>query len=56
VFEADGFKYVIEKQLLGEIKPIVVDYLTNDMGSGFVIKSEIEKNSSCGGGCSGCSF
>lgn len=52
-FETGGFTYVIEKELLEEAQPIMVDYVTSAMGSGFIISSGLKSNSACGS-CSGC--
>lgn len=47
--EKDGLSYVINRQLLEEIKPVKVDFLETDNGSGFYISSSM---SGCGSGCS----
>jgi iron-sulfur cluster assembly protein len=53
-FEAGGFTFLIEKQLLSDAKPVKVDYVTTPQGEGFIISSGIKKPSACGGGCCGC--
>jgi Fe-S cluster assembly iron-binding protein IscA len=54
VFESGGFTFLVEKKLLQDAKPIVVDYVISPGGEGFVISSGMKKASDCGGGCSGC--
>ncbi len=54
VFENDGVNYIIDKKLYDMIKPVSVDYITRDIGSGFIISSNLsaaESCSSCGGAC-----
>ncbi len=47
VFEVDGYRYVINKELLAEAAPVVVDF--TEMG--FKIDTTMELGES---GCSGC--
>ena len=54
VFEQDGVNYVIEKDLLLEAQPIVIEFLETAQGSGFNIQSNLKRPSSCGT-CSSCS-
>jgi Fe-S cluster assembly iron-binding protein IscA len=54
VFENGGFTYLVEKKLLQDAKPIVVDYVISPGGEGFVISSGMKKASDCSSGCSGC--
>ena len=44
-FDKDGIRYVVDKELLEMAKPIKVDFLETDNGSGFYITSGM---SSCG--------
>lgn len=53
VFENNGFKFLIEKKLLEDTKPITVDYVVTPRGEGFVINSGMKKASDCGG-CTSC--
>jgi Fe-S cluster assembly iron-binding protein IscA len=53
VFENNGFKFLIEKKLLDDAKPITVDYIVTPGGEGFVINSGMKKASDCGG-CTSC--
>ena len=52
VFNERGFTYIIEQELFERIKPVKVDYVSSQMGSGFTISSKMQADSSCGGGCS----
>jgi iron-sulfur cluster assembly protein len=40
--------YLIEKELLNQVKPINIDFVDNMMGSGFSITSNMSKGNSCG--------
>ena len=52
-FDDRGVKFVVENDLYEQIKPIKVDYVNSDKGSGFNITANIpEQPSSC---CSSCS-
>ena len=51
VYKINGFTMVIDKELHERTKDIIVDYVSNGMGSGFQVASEIQVG---GGGC-GCS-
>jgi len=55
VIKDNNIRYLIDKDLYNNIKPINIDFINSDMGSGFSITSKLsEENScgSCGGGCS----
>jgi len=52
VFDHEEIKYVVEKNLLNQVKPIKVDYVSSAMGSGFSITSNMTMGSGCGSGCS----
>ncbi len=51
VIKDNGVTYLIEKTLLDQVKPINVDFIETERGSGFSISSNLQK----GGGCSSCS-
>ena len=52
-FDDRGIKFVVENDLYDRVKPIKVDYVTSDMGSGFNIMGNIPvQPSSCGSSCS----
>ncbi len=50
VFDEKGTKFVIEKDLWEQAKPINIDFITTPQGSGFKLSSNL---SSAGGGCGG---
>ena len=51
-FEDRGIKFVIENSLYDRVKPISIDYVTSEMGSGFDLKSNLPvMPSSCGSSC-----
>ncbi len=52
VFDDRDITFVIDKQLLEQVKPIKVDYVNSHMGSGFSISSNMQAAASCGGSCS----
>jgi iron-sulfur cluster assembly protein len=53
VFEHGGISYVVEKGLLQQVQPIVLEYLETPQGSGFQLQSNLPKESCCSS-CSGC--
>ena len=53
-FEAGGFTFIVEKQLLDQAKSIKVDYIITPQGEGFIISSGMKNTTGCGGGCCGC--
>lgn len=52
VIEDKGTKFVIEKDLLSQAKPIVIDFITTPQGAGFKLSSNLSAE---GGGCGSCS-
>ena len=50
--ETGGIRFLIEKNLLEDSKPIFVDYVTSFRGGGFAIKSQLKSASACGTTCS----
>ena len=52
VFDQGDIKYVVDKNLLDQVKPIKVDYVNSAMGSGFSITSNMAMGGGCGSGCS----
>lgn len=46
-FEKDGLNFVINKQLLEDIKPVKIDFLETDNGSGFYISSGLSGCGTC---------
>ena len=61
IFTEQGVKFIIDKGLFEEAKPISVDFVESAMGAGFLLKSALaRKGDDCcattSGGCgSGCS-
>jgi len=51
VISAGGTTFVIEKELLSQVKPINIDFITTPQGSGFKLTSSLPE----GGGCGSCS-
>ena len=49
ILKDNGVTYLIEKQLLEDVKPINIDFVESAMGSGFSIASNLKKEE--GGGC-----
>lgn len=52
VFEVNDLKYVINKDLFDQVKPINVDFVDTAMGSGFSIQSNLNAGAGCGSSCS----
>lgn len=52
VIEEKGTKFVIEKDLFNQSKPINVDFVTTPQGAGFKLTSNLSAE---GGGCGSCS-
>ena len=51
VISAAGATFVIEKELLDQVKPITIDFITTPQGAGFNLTSSLPE----GGGCGSCS-
>lgn len=54
IIEDSGVTYLIDKTLLEKVKPINVDFLSGDKGSGFSITSSLAKGDSSCSSCSSC--
>jgi iron-sulfur cluster assembly protein len=54
VFDEKGTKFVIEKDIYNQAKPINVDFVSTPQGAGFKLTSSLSQaeGSSCGSGCS----
>ena len=48
----EGITYLVNKQLLDQVKPINVDFVESAMGAGFSISSSMSAESGCGSSCS----
>ena len=55
VFDEKGTKFVIEKEIYEQAKPINVDFIETPQGSGFKVTSSLSSaGGGCGSSCSGC--
>ena len=52
VFMDRGIKYVVNKTILDQVKPITVDYINSPRGSGFKLISSMDAIRSCTPSCS----
>jgi Fe-S cluster assembly iron-binding protein IscA len=46
LFDEGGITYIVNKQLLEQVKPIQIDFVKNDQGSGYRISANLAK--ACG--------
>jgi iron-sulfur cluster assembly protein len=53
IVKNDGITFLINKQLLDQVKPLTVDFVESAYGSGFSIGSTLAKGGACGT-CSTC--
>lgn len=49
-----GIKFIIDKKILEQAKPISVDYVESACGSGFKLTSAFTPAEGCGSSCCGC--
>ena len=54
IIKDNGVTYLIDKELLEQVKPISVDFVETERGSGFSISSSLPKGTGCSS-CSSCS-
>lgn len=52
-FTDRGIKYVIDKELFNDVKPIKVDFKKSFRGAGFNLTSNLSKRPRAGDGCCG---
>ena len=52
VFEEQGITFLMEKELFDQVKPVNVDFIESDRGSGFKVSSSVDASSACGTSCS----
>jgi Fe-S cluster assembly iron-binding protein IscA len=52
VFKNDGMTYLVNKELLDQVKPINLDFIESAMGSGFSLSSNLQAGGACGSSCS----
>ena len=43
IFTEKGLTFIVDKPLLGRVKPIKIDYTEGALGSGFTLQSELTK-------------
>ncbi|HEX9910379.1 MAG TPA: hypothetical protein VGA86_05815 [Desulfatiglandales bacterium] len=48
IVKSNGITYLVNKQLLDQVKPITVDFVESGWGSGFSISSGLKKAEACG--------
>jgi len=53
IFEDNGIKILVEKDVVDMVRGLEIDYVKNKNGSGFKIKNPNSKAGGCGSGC-GC--
>ena len=53
IFKEDGITFIIEEELFEQAKPINIDFIDSDRGSGFSITSRLSTGAGCDGGCCG---
>lgn len=46
--------FLIQKELLEKVKPIIVDFIESPVGSGFRLVSNLQAGAGCGTSCSSC--
>jgi iron-sulfur cluster assembly protein len=54
IVKNNGVTYLVNKQLLDQVKPITVDFVESGWGSGFSISSSLKKADGCGSGSCSC--
>lgn len=55
LFDEKGTKFVIDKDIFNQAKPINVDFIETPQGSGFKVTSSLSAaGGGCGSSCSGC--
>ena len=54
IVKNNGVTYLVNKQLLDQVKPITVDFVESGWGSGFSISSSLKKDDGCGSGSCSC--
>jgi iron-sulfur cluster assembly protein len=52
VFDKEGTKFVIEKDIFNQAKPINVDFVDTPQGAGFRLTSSLSAAEECGSSCS----
>lgn len=52
VFQNNGMTYLVNKELFEQSKPINVDFVESEHGSGFSISSKMKAEAGCSSSCS----
>ncbi len=52
IFTDRGVRYLVNKTLFDQVKPITVDYITSSRGSGFKLSSGMDAMRNCTPSCS----
>ncbi|MCX7634359.1 MAG: hypothetical protein N2Z74_01275 [Syntrophales bacterium] len=53
IINDNGLTFLIDRDLLAEVQPIHVDFITTPRGSGFKLTSNLSATAGCGS-CSSC--
>jgi iron-sulfur cluster assembly protein len=53
-FEEDGLTFLIDKDLLERVKPVKVEFVETERGSGYSVSSNLPAGAACGTSCSSC--
>jgi iron-sulfur cluster assembly protein len=53
IMDNNGITYLMNRQLLDQVKPVTVDFIESAQGAGFSISSNLSKGNTCGS-CSHC--
>ena len=51
IFDEKGTKFIIDKDVFNQAKPITVDFIETPQGSGFKLTSSFSNATGCGSGC-----
>jgi len=53
-FEEDGLTFIVDKELLERVKPVTVEFVDTERGSGYYVSSNLPEGAICGTSCSSC--
>jgi len=48
VIDEKGTKFIIEKDLFNQVKPINIDFITSPQGAGFKLTANLAEGDGCG--------
>jgi Fe-S cluster assembly iron-binding protein IscA len=54
IIKEKDITFLIQKELLDKVKPIIVDFIESPVGSGFRLSSNLQAGGNCGSSCSSC--